>query len=120
MDRLDEASCVGSTIVWKKEGIVVEHLVIYFSHGIRDIILYSDFISKYRSAIAACGIGEYLGDDMAIDGGDAEGVFAGPSSKKLFEFIKQDLCALRFMKGAKVTLVFGDLDEGSPQEEFLI
>lgn len=98
----------------------MEHLVIYFKHGIRDIIPYSDFISKCRIAMAACGVGEYLGDDMAVDGGDAEGVFAGPSSKKLFEFITQDLCALPFMKGAKVTLVFGDLDEGSPKEEFFI
>jgi hypothetical protein len=105
---------------FEKGGIVVEHLVIYFKHGIQDIVPYSDFISKYRISMAASGVGEYLGDDMAIDGGDAEGVFAGPSSKKLFEFIKQDLCALSFMRGAKVTLVFGDLDEGSLKEDFFI
>ena len=98
----------------------MEHLVIYFRHGIRDIIPYSEFISKYRNSMVECGIGEYLGDDMAIDGGDAEGVFAGPSSKELFAFIRQDLCALPFMKGAKVTLVFGELDENSHREEFFI
>ncbi|WP_061540341.1 hypothetical protein [Collimonas fungivorans] len=98
----------------------MEHLVIYFRHGMRDIIPYSEFISKYRISMVECGIGEYLGDDMAIDGGDAEGIFAGPSSKELFAFIKQDLCALSFMKGAKVTLVFGELEEDNPKEEFFI
>ena len=98
----------------------MEHLVIYFRHEIRDIIPYSEFISKYRKAMTECGIGEYLGDDMAIDGGDAEGVFAASSSEKLFEFIKKDLCALPFMKGAKVTLVFGELDESSAKEEYQI
>ena len=66
------------------------------------------------------GIGEYLGDDRAIDGGDAEGVFAGSSSKELFAFIRQDLCTLPFMKGAKVTFVFGELEQGNPSEEFFI
>lgn len=98
----------------------MEHVVIYFMHGIRDIIPYSDFILKQRNVMAESGLGEYLGDDMAIDGGDAEGIFAGPSATKLFEFMKQDLYALPFMKGAKVTLVFGELDEGNPSEEFFI
>lgn len=98
----------------------MEHLVIYFRHGIRDIIPYSEFISKCRISMAESGIGEYLGDDMAIDGGDAEGVFAGSSSKELFAFIKQDLCALPFMKGAKVTFVFGELEQGNPSEGFFI
>lgn len=98
----------------------MEHLVIDFRHGIRDVIPYSEFISKCRIAMAERGIGEYLGDDMAIDGGDAEAVFSGQSSKELFAFIKQDLCALPFMKGAKVTFVFGELEQGNPSEEFFI
>ena len=60
--------------------------------------------------MAESGIGEYLGDDIAIDGGDAEGVFAGPSSKAIFAFIRQDMCAWPFMNGAKVTFVFGELE----------
>ena len=98
----------------------MEHLVIDFRHGIRDVIPYCDFISKCRIAMAERGIGEYLGDDMAIDGGDAEGVFAGHSSKELFAFIRQDLCALPFMKGARVTFVFGALGQGSLSEEIFI
>lgn len=98
----------------------MEHLVINFKHGIRDIIPFTEFIIKYRGALAENETGEYLGDDMAIDGGDAEGVFAGPSCRKLFDFIKQDLCALPFIKGAKVTLVFGELDANSSTEEFFV
>lgn len=98
----------------------LEHLVIYFLHGIRDIIPYSEFIVRTRAAMAERGLGEYLGDDMAIDGGDAEGVFAGPSAREIFEFMREDLNSFPFMKGAKVTLVFGELNAGSAEEAFLI
>jgi len=98
----------------------MEHLTIYFTHDIRDILPYSDFIAKVRPVIEANGVGEYLGDDMAIDGGDAEGVFACQSARALFEFIRPQLSQLAFMKGAKVTLVFGALDSDADREEFYI
>lgn len=98
----------------------MEHLVIYFLHGIRDIIPYSEFIARTRAAMADRELRDYLGDDMSIDGGDAEGVFAGPSARNIFEFIREDLDSFTFMKGAKVTLVFGELDEGTDREEFFI
>lgn len=98
----------------------MEHLTIYFTHDIRDILPYSDFIAKVRPAIEASGVGEYLGDDMAIDGGDAQGVFACRSARALFEFIRPQLSQLAFMKGAKVTFVFGALDSDADREEFYI
>jgi hypothetical protein len=96
----------------------VEHLVIYFKHGIQDLIPYCDFIAKTRLKLERSGAGEYLGDDMAIDGGDAEGVFACRSARELFTFLREDLGKLTFMSGAKVTLVFGALDADAPREEF--
>ena len=98
----------------------MEYLTIYFQHGIRDIIPYSDFIQKIRLTLSESGAGEYLGDDMAIDGGDAEGVFSGQSARALFEILRDDLDKLSFMRGARVTLVFGELDSGARQEEFNI
>lgn len=101
------------------EGTAMEHLVIYFKHGIRDIIPYSEFIERVRSRLSENALGEYLGDDMAIDGGDAEGIFSCTSAAALFNHLRNDLCLLSFMKGAKITFVFGCLGTGAPQEEFV-
>ena len=98
----------------------MEHFAIYFQHGIRGVIPYSEFIVRTRDAMAERGIGVYLGDDMAIDGSDAEGIFSGTSAEAIFEFIREDLSSLTFMKGAKVTLIFGELDAGSRREQFFI
>jgi hypothetical protein len=98
----------------------VEHLVIYFEHGIQDIIPYSEFIMRIRPSLAEGDMGEYLGDDMAIDGGDAEGVFRCRNARELFELLRDDLKRLPFMDGAKVTLVFGEVESDAPREEFYI
>lgn len=97
-----------------------EHLVIDFRHDIRDIIPYCEFVTSVRSVIEERGLGEYLGDDMAIDGGDAEGVFSCSSARELFNFLKKPLSNLTFMAGAKVTLVFGELESGASTEEFFV
>ena len=97
----------------------MEHLVIYFKHGIRDITPYSEFIERVRSSLLENGLGEYLGDDMAIDGGDAEGIFSCTNAATLFNHLRTDLCQLPFMRGAKITFVFGSIDTGAPQEAFL-
>ena len=98
----------------------MEHLIIYFRHGIRDIIPYSDFIANVRPVLDERGLGQYLGDDMAIDGGDTEGIFSCHNARSLFDFLKEDLSRLKFMAGAKVTFVHGELDSGAPTEEFYI
>lgn len=98
----------------------MEHLIVYFKHSLRDVIPYSEFIVNIRSTLKERGLGEYLGDDMAIDGGDAEGIFSCVSARDLFKVLQGPLSRLRFMKGAKVTLVFGELESGAPSDEFFL
>lgn len=98
----------------------MEHLIIYFKHGIRDVRPYMQFIEEQRGKLAVNELGEYLGDDMAIDGGDAEAVFAARDARLLFGFLKQDLAKLNFMKGARVTLIHGELGTGADEESFCI
>lgn len=94
--------------------------MINFQHDIRDVIPFSEFVVNVRSQLSSNQLGEYLGDDMAIDGGDAEAIFSCKSSKRLYEFLKSGLSDLTFLKGAKVTLVFGELDSNSLKEEIII
>lgn len=98
----------------------MEHVIIYFKHDIQDIIPYCEFIEKIRQILEKNKVGEYIGDDMAIDGGDAEGIFSGQSAQNIFDIIRGDLELLPFMRGAKVTFVFGALDSDAPRKEFII
>ena len=98
----------------------MEHLVIYFKHEMRDIIPYHECIVKVRGELEENGLGQYLGDDMAIDGGDAEGVFLCNSAKILFEYLQSHLSSLTFLRGARITFVFGELDSNAPVQEFYL
>ncbi len=98
----------------------MEHLTIYFKHGIRDVIPYTDFIMEAKVKIAELGLGEYLGDDMAIDGGDAEATFSSANASELFDYLKSGLTALQFMQGAKITFTYGELESGAPEKEFYL
>ena len=96
----------------------MEHLSIYFKHEIEDISTYTEFVLKVKSKLERNLLGTYLGDDMAIDGGDAEALFASTSAKELFDFIRSDLNSLHFMQGAKITFTLGDLGANAPEETF--
>ena len=94
-----------------------QHLVLYFRHDIRDIVPYCEFIEEIRPILEKAQLGEYLGDDMAIDGGDAEATFVGPDVNALYEFLLSRLAKLDFLHGAKVKLVFGPVDTDCESEE---
>ena len=96
----------------------MQHLVIEFQHRIEDVIPYCEFIKMLRPQLEKGGFGSYVGDDMAIDGGDAEATFVGGDARKLFNFVAPQLETLPFMSGAKITLVFGPLESGAEECTF--
>jgi hypothetical protein len=96
----------------------LQHVILYFRHDIRDIIPFSDAVKRLRQLLADTGTGEYVEDDMAIDGGDVEAVFCGADAGALFETISPVLKELSFMQGAKVTLVYGSLNAGATEKTF--
>lgn len=95
----------------------MEHLRIHFRHDLQAIQPYCEFVERTRRRLADNGLGEYLGDDMAIDGGDAEALFACPDARALFAFLHEDLKALDFMAGATIQLIHGALASDAIVEE---
>ena len=94
----------------------MQNVVIYFKHDIRDIIAYSDAVRRIRQLLAENGAGEYIEDDMAIDGGDAEALLRGRNADEIYDTIKPVLNELSFMKGARINLVYGPIDCNSPKK----
>jgi hypothetical protein len=95
----------------------LQHVTIYFRHGIRDIIPFCEAVQRIREMLAGTGIGEYLEDDMAIDGGDAEAILRGPDARLLYEAILPVLSELPFLRSAKVSLFDGP-SAGAPDLTF--
>ncbi len=96
----------------------MQYVVLYFKHDVRAIIPFSKAVERIREMLAGTRIGEYLEDDMAIDGGDAEAILCGPDAQRLYETISPVLSELRFLHGAKVTFVYGPLHVGAPEMTF--
>lgn len=88
----------------------MQHLIVAFKHDLKDVILYCEFVEKLKPVLREQGVGGYLEDDMAIDGGDAEAIFECPDARTLLQLISPLLKNLPFMSDATITLVFGELD----------
>ena len=98
----------------------MEHLVLMFRHDIRDVIPYCQLIAQVKVQLTEKHLGEYIGDDMAIDGGDAEAVFASSDVRALYEFLAPQLRELPFMREAQIKLIFGPLEGNSGQQELVL
>lgn len=98
----------------------MEHLVLMFEHGIQDVISYCQFIERIKPQLAEGKVGSYIGDDMAIDGGDAEAVFASKDVRALYEFLVPHLLQLPFMRKAQVRLVYGPIEGDSRQQQLIL
>lgn len=93
----------------------MQHLILYFEHGVEDVIPWCAFIEYIRPQLVASGVGEYESDDMAIDGSDCEAVFCGANVHALRAFLLPHLENLAFLRKptTKVELIFGELEHAS-------
>ena len=67
---------------------------------------------QLESAISAARVGEYDGNEVAVDGSDGTLYMYGPDADKLFAVVRPVLEACSFMKGATVKLRYGPPDDG--------
>jgi hypothetical protein len=72
---------------------------------------------QLESSIVAAGVGEYDGNEIAVDGSDGTLYMYGPDADKLFAVVRPTLEACSFMKGAVAKLRFGPPSEGVPERE---
>lgn len=93
----------------------MQHVIVYFNHKIQDLIPWCEFIERLRLELDCSGAGEFVGDDMAIDGGDCEAIFRGADANALYEYLRPHLLPLSFLNSTatRVALVYGELESSA-------
>ena len=99
-------------IAWGGAVADSEHAVIvHFYYNSTDLSQLFALENQLTSSIEEAGVGEYDGNEVAVDGSDGYLYMYGPNADALFEAIRPILEATEFMRGAKAKLRFGSPDE---------
>lgn len=95
-----------------------EHAVIVrFAYGSTDLGPLFDLEQQLESAIEAEEVGEYDGNEVAVDGRDGSLYMYGPDADKLFAVVRPILESVPFMTGAVVHVRYGPPADGVREVE---
>jgi len=98
-----------------------EHAVIvHFTYGSTDLSRLFELERKLETAIEKAKVGEYDGNDVAMDGSNGYLYMYGANADALFEIVRPILEATEFMKGAKAKLRYGPPADGVREVELVI
>jgi hypothetical protein len=90
-----------------------EHAVIvHFTYGSTNLERLFELERRLKDAISATGVGEYDGNEVAVDGSDGYLYMYGPDADKLFKVIRPILEKTSFMRGAEVRKRYGPPQDG--------
>ncbi len=93
-----------------------EHAVIvHFAYGSTDLEPIFRLEDQLEAAIAAAGVGEFDGNEVAADGSDGYLYMYGPDADKLFDAVRPVLESAPFMRGAQVQKRYGPPEDGTPE-----
>jgi hypothetical protein len=95
-------------------------VIVRFSYGSTDLSRLFELESKLETAIADAKVGEYDGNEIAVDGSDGILYMYGPDADRLFQVVEPVLKATPFMNGAKVTVRYGPPADGVREKEITI
>ena len=91
-----------------------EHaLIVHFSYGSTDLTRLFALEDELEAAITSANVGEFDGNEIAVDGSDGYLFMYGPSADLLFEVVEPILKMTDFMNGATVRRQYGPPEDGT-------
>ena len=102
----------------KRPAELPEHAVIvHFQYGSTDLSRLFALEEQLQEAIGAAAVGEFDGNEVAVDGSDGFLYMYGPDADALFEAVRPVLEGAAFMRGARVMLRYGPPQDGVREVE---
>lgn len=90
-----------------------EHAVIVsFEYGSTDLEPLFELEEQLEALIEAAGVGEYDGNEVAVDGSDGRLYMYGPDADALFAAVKGALDSAACIKNAVAVLRYGPPEDG--------
>lgn len=99
---------------------IEQAVIIKFKYGIKGLDTLFKLEEQLEEIIAQNKLGEYDGNEVAVDYSDGTLYMYGPSAEKIFDVIKPILQKTPFMKGANVVLRFGPPEDGVKQTTIIL
>ncbi len=93
-------------------------VIVNFTYGIQGLDTLFALEDKLEEIMEKEKVGDFDGNEIAMDYSDGTLFFYGPDAEKLFAAIKPVLLQTDFMKDATVTLRFGPPEEGVKEITF--
>ena len=87
-------------------------VIVHFTYGSTNLEPLFELERQLEAAILAADVGEYDGNEVAVDGSDGYLYMYGPNADKLFSVIQPILEKASFMGGAKVRKRYGPPQDG--------
>ena len=98
-----------------------EHAVlVYFAYGSTDLSRLFALEEQLDQALAAAGVGELDGNEVAADGSEGTLYLYGPDADALFTAVRPTLEAAEFMQGARILLRYGPPEAGVREAEVVL
>lgn len=88
-------------------------VLVYFEYGSTDLSKLFAVEEALERVIADAEVGEFDGNEIAMDGSDGTLFMYGPDADALFAAIRSTLEEVPFMKGARVVLRYGPPEPGT-------
>jgi hypothetical protein len=91
-------------------------VLVHFDYGSKDWKPFFSFEAGLEQAVKASGLGEYDGNELAVDGSDGDLYMYGPDADKLFAVVRPLLESSKLLKRVVVTLRYGAVDDPKARE----
>jgi hypothetical protein len=95
-------------------------VLVRFAYGSTDLSRLFAIEERLEQAIVEAGVGEFDGNEVAIDGSDGTLYMYGPDADALFAAVHPILLSTEFMRGARATLRYGPPGDGVREVEVVI
>jgi hypothetical protein len=87
-------------------------VIIHFQYGLNDLAQLFALEEKLEATITSARVGEFDGNEIAVDLHDAYFFMYGPDAEKIFQVILPVIQSASFMNGASVKLRYGPPQDG--------